>query len=256
VRLALYLEVSSIAPSSIAAGQLITNKRSFESMVLVEDGNFVVLSGLIEDRTTVSQQKVPLLGDIPFLGALFRYENRERTRTNTMVFLRPIIVRDESTSAALAVERYEYMRSQMIGSQLPDSLIFRDLNVAPLPSTSEPRQQQREPAPAAPAGQTVPPAPAAPAGPAVGTAPAQTATAPPPGTAQVVQVTTMPDVASGRRVQQELRNGGFDAYMESVRTSTGEIYRVRVAVDSSKRSLAETMTELRKLGYNPMTVQR
>jgi len=102
VRLALYLEVSSIAPSSLVAGQLITNKRSFDSVVLVEDGNYVVLSGLIEDKTNVSQQKVPLLGDIPFLGAFFRYETRERNRTNTMVFLRPIIVRDESTSAAIA----------------------------------------------------------------------------------------------------------------------------------------------------------
>jgi len=256
VRLALYLEVSSIAPSSIAVGQLITNKRSFESMVLVEDGNFVVLSGLIEDRTNVSQQKVPLLGDIPFLGALFRYENRERTRTNTMVFLRPIIVRDESTSAAIASERYEYMRTQMADARVPDNLIFRDLNIAPIPPSPEPRLQQPEPAP--PLG-AAPPEPAAPPSDRPGSgAPAGQAAAAAPGAPamQVLQITAMPDIASGRRIQQDLRNAGFDAYLEPVRTSTGEVYRVRVAVDGATRSVAEVMSDLRKLGYNPLAIQR
>ena len=235
VRLALYLEVSSIAPSSLVAGQLITNKRSFDSVVLVEDGNYVVLSGLIEDKTNVSQQKVPLLGDIPFLGALFRYENRERNRTNTMVFLRPIIVRDESTSAAIANERYEYMRTQMADARVPDNLIFRDLNVAPIPPTPQP-----------PAAAAAPPSDAAPA------SPAPIAPAP----LQVLQITTMPDLAGGRRYQQELRNAGFDAYLEPVRTSTGEIYRVRVAVDTSKRTVADAIAELKRYGYNPIPVQR
>jgi cell division septation protein DedD len=73
---------------------------------------------------------------------------------------------------------------------------------------------------------------------------------------QVLQVTTMPDLASGRRVQQDLRGAGFDAYLEPVRTSTGEIYRVRVAVDASKRSVADTLSELKRLGYQPIAVQR
>jgi general secretion pathway protein D len=256
VRLALYLEVSSIAPSSLVAGQLITNKRSFESMVLVEDGNYVVLSGLIEDKTNVSVQKVPLLGDIPFLGALFRYENRERTRTNTMVFLRPIIVRDESTSAALAAERYDYMRTQMIDARAPDSLIFRELNITPIspapaptlpPPASPPATQ---PAPPSSVPPSAAPA-AAPPPPVAGVAPAGPAPA-----LQVLQVTTMPDLASGRRIQQDLRGAGFDAYLEPVRTSTGEIYRVRVAVDASKRTVAETTSELKRLGYQPIAVQR
>ncbi|MCU0764495.1 MAG: type II secretion system secretin GspD [Burkholderiaceae bacterium] len=254
VRLALYLEVSSIAPSSLVAGQLITNKRSFDSVVLVEDGNFVVLSGLIEDRTNVSQQKVPLLGDIPYLGALFRYENRERNRTNTMVFLRPIIVRDETTSAAIANERYEYMRTQMADARLPDTLVFRDLNVAPIPPvgvgiappTTTGRMGEAPP-PAAP-----PPAAPPPAAPPVAALPPAT----PPGTVQVLQITTLADLASARRLQQELRSAGFDAYLETVRTSTGEIYRVRVAVDTAKRTPAEATAELRRLGYSPIPVQR
>lgn len=262
VRLALYLEVSSIAPSSLVAGQLITNKRSFDSVVLVEDGNFVVLSGLIEDRTNVSQQKVPLLGDIPFLGALFRYETRERNRTNTMVFLRPIIVRDESTSAAIATERYEYMRTQMADARVPDTLIFRDLNVAPIPPAAA---RSAQPPAAAPSGETTP-APAAPlvippvsapppsVPPGGGTAAALAS--PPAGAVQVLHITTMPDLAGGRHFQQELRNSGFDAFIEPMRTSTGEIYRVRVAVDTAKRTLDDAIAELKRLGYNPIPVKR
>ncbi len=265
VRLALYLESSSISPASVAAGQLITNKRSFESVVLVEDGNFVVLTGLIEDRTTTTTEKVPLLGDIPFLGALFRYENRDRNRTNLMVFLRPIIVRDESTSAALAMERYEYMRAQVAGSRLPDNLIFRDLNVPTMPEPPSSQLKPREPAAVAP-DPSVPPQPApvpsapatpsSPTGPAGSTAPGQFAAAPPVNLAQVLQVTVMPDLDSARRIQQELRSAGFDAYLDPMRTSTGEIVRVRVKVDGATRTSAETVAELRKLGYNPMPVQR
>jgi general secretion pathway protein D len=263
VRLALYLEVSSISPSSLVAGQLITNKRSFESVVLVEDGNYVVLSGLIEDQTNISQQKVPLLGDIPFLGWLFRYENRERNRTNTMVFLRPIIVRDEATSAAIATERYEYMRTQMAEARVPDDLIFRDLNVAPIPPAvprDAPAMLPPETA-AAPAAAPVPPppqpapVPSAPAPTAPGAGPPALAAAP-ASDVQALHITTMPDIAGGRRFQQELRNAGFDAYLEPVRTSTGEIYRVRVAVDTSRRALADAMAELKRLGYSPIPVQR
>jgi general secretion pathway protein D len=277
VRLALYLEVSSVAPAT-ASGQLITNKRSFESVVLVEDGNFVVLSGLIEDRSSVTQEKVPLLGDLPLIGNFFRYENRDRRRTNTMVFLRPIIVRDEGTSTALAAERYDYMRAQLAGSQPADSLVFRDLNVAPLPPAPEPSAKQRgaapagEPAPApatpvpvpapapqgeAPPAATPPPvATAPPAAPASGAYAASAETAKPAGTVHLLQVAALTDIAAGRRMQQDLRQAGFDAYWESVRTSTGEIVRVRIAVDSARRSLADTVAELKKLGYNPVQVQK
>ncbi len=100
VRLAIYQELSSIQNTLTAAqGGIITNKRSFESSVLVEDGNIVVLGGLIEDRIDNSQSSVPVLGDIPLVGGLFRYENRGRRKTNLLVFLRPYVVRDEVTSS-------------------------------------------------------------------------------------------------------------------------------------------------------------
>jgi cell division septation protein DedD len=73
---------------------------------------------------------------------------------------------------------------------------------------------------------------------------------------QVLQIATLPDLAGGRRYQQELRSAGFDAYLEPVRTSTGEVYRVRVAVDTGKRALADALAELKRLGYQPIAVQR
>ena len=135
VKLAIYLEVSSIAPTTVQ-GQIVTNKRSFESNVLVDDGNFVVLSGLIEDSSTDNDSRVPLLGSIPLIGWLFRYETRQRTKTNTMVFLRPYVVRDEATSSSLALDRYDYMRSQLATAQKPDNLIFRGFEGRDLPLPS------------------------------------------------------------------------------------------------------------------------
>ena len=136
VRLAIYQELSSIQNTLTAAqGGIITNKRSFESSVLVEDGNIVVLGGLIEDRTDNSKSSVPVLGEIPFVGGLFRYENRGRRKTNLLVFLRPYVVRDESTSSSLALDRYDYIRGQVAAGTLPDTMVFRDLQGRQLPPT-------------------------------------------------------------------------------------------------------------------------
>ncbi len=136
VRLAIYQELSSIQNTLTAAqGGIITNKRSFESSVLVEDGNIVVLGGLIEDRTDNSRSQVPVLGDIPVVGGLFRYENRGRRKTNLLVFLRPYVVRDESTSNALALDRYDYIRGQVADATRPDNFIFRDLQARQLPAS-------------------------------------------------------------------------------------------------------------------------
>ena len=97
VRMTIFQESSSlsdkVAPGTTSAGPS-TNKRSIESTVVVDDGEIIVLGGLIEDKYTETNNKVPLLGDIPVLGALFRSQNRQKTRTNLMVFLRPIVMRD------------------------------------------------------------------------------------------------------------------------------------------------------------------
>ncbi len=136
VRLAIYQEFSSIQNTLTAAqGGIITNKRSFESSVLVEDGNIVVLGGLIEDRVDNSKSQVPVLGDVPIVGGLFRYENRGRRKTNLLVFLRPYVVRDEGTSSSLALDRYDYIRGQVAAGTLPETMVFRDLQGRQLPAT-------------------------------------------------------------------------------------------------------------------------
>jgi general secretion pathway protein D len=111
VKLQIFQEVSSVDPKSLgSATGLITNKRSIESTVLVEDGGIVVLGGLLQDEYGGNQDKVPGLGDVPVLGNLFRSEKRSRKKTNLMVFLRPVVVRDARQSENLALDRYEWMR--------------------------------------------------------------------------------------------------------------------------------------------------
>ncbi|MDT7928229.1 type II secretion system secretin GspD [Tepidimonas sp.] len=111
VKLQIFQEVSSVDSKSLgSATGLITNKRSIESTVLVEDGGIVVLGGLLQDEYGGNQDKVPGLGDVPVLGNLFRSEKRSRKKTNLMVFLRPVVVRDARQSENLTLDRYEWMR--------------------------------------------------------------------------------------------------------------------------------------------------
>ena len=111
MRLAIYQELSSIQNTLTAAqGGIITNKRSFESTVLVEDGNIVVLGGLIEDRTDNSRSSLPILGRIPD-WVIYLVTKTVAAKDHLLVFLRPYVVRDESTSSALALDRYAYPRA-------------------------------------------------------------------------------------------------------------------------------------------------
>ncbi len=120
VRMAIFQESSSVsdkvAPGTSNAGPS-TDKRSIESTVVVDDGAILVLGGLIEDKFTEKKSKVPLLGDIPFLGQLFRSESRTKERTNMMVFLRPIVMRDADSANKLSLDRYDLMRARQQGAQ-------------------------------------------------------------------------------------------------------------------------------------------
>jgi general secretion pathway protein D len=108
IRLAIYEEVSRVQDTTNAAG-IITNKRSLESTVLVDDGQIVVLGGLIQDSFTDNSNKIPYAGDIPVAGALFRYDTRQRTKTNLMVFLKPTIVRSGAATSSVTADRYDYI---------------------------------------------------------------------------------------------------------------------------------------------------
>jgi general secretion pathway protein D len=111
VRLQIYQEASAVRDATPAGP--VTDKRSIESMVLVDDGQIVALGGLVQDEVRSGIEKVPLLGDIPLLGYLFRYETRKHTKTNLVVFLRPVVLRDGVAHSKASAERYR----QMIGEQ-------------------------------------------------------------------------------------------------------------------------------------------
>jgi general secretion pathway protein D len=121
VKLKIFQEVSSVTRDKalVQSADIITNKRSLESTVLVDNGQIVVLGGLIQDDQQAALDKVPLLGDIPYLGALFKYETRNRKRTNLMVFLRPVVLKDEKAAASITADRYEYIRNLQGDMKLP-----------------------------------------------------------------------------------------------------------------------------------------
>ncbi len=124
VKMAIFQEVSSVDPASVnSASGLITNKRSIESNVLVEDGSIIVLGGLLRDEYAGNEDKVPGLGDVPLFGNLFKSESRSRKKSNLMVFLRPVVVRDAAATNALSLDRYESMRTQQQQGQPPPSTL-------------------------------------------------------------------------------------------------------------------------------------
>ncbi|MFZ6640682.1 type II secretion system secretin GspD [Undibacterium sp. TC4M20W] len=116
VKLAIYQEVSSVDDTTNAAG-IITKERSITTNVLVDDGQIIALGGLIEDSTTDGGEKVPGLGDLPLIGNLFKYQTSKRSKTNLMVFLRPTVIRNAEQSNNISVDRYDYMRTQIVPSK-------------------------------------------------------------------------------------------------------------------------------------------
>jgi general secretion pathway protein D len=142
LRLEIEQEVSNIADSVAGAADIVTNKRSIKTNVMVDDGQVVVLGGLIEEKVSESIQKVPFLGDIPFLGALFRSKTADVTRTNLMVFIHPVILRDAAITESYTNSKYNYIRAlqmqqdedgvnMMIGKQHPVLPVVEQFTVAP-----------------------------------------------------------------------------------------------------------------------------
>ena len=111
VKLQLKQEASNIAGSA-SSGEIITNKRSIETTVLADDGEIIVLGGLVEQTRSLSESKVPLLGDLPAVGNLFKSRGDNVTKTNLMVFIRPTIVRDTADAKLTTVQKYRYLQAQ------------------------------------------------------------------------------------------------------------------------------------------------
>ena len=137
VKLTIFQEVSSVDYTKASTIGLITNKRSIESNVLVEDGSVIVLGGLLSDTFSGTKSQVPGLGDIPGFGWLFRNESRTRSKANLMVFLRPIVVRDASATEALSNNRYQQMMGVQNNSQPSRNLLLDTGGAAKLPPINE-----------------------------------------------------------------------------------------------------------------------
>lgn len=132
IKLAIYQEISAVKDKTLAAG-IITSKRSIETNVLVDNGQVVVIGGLIEDGFSDGEDKVPGLGDIPIIGNLFKTQSRKRTKTNLMIFLRPIIVTDAKASSLLTQDRYDGIRNLQEISQPTSSWILPNTGAPVLP---------------------------------------------------------------------------------------------------------------------------
>ncbi len=136
VKMAIYQETSAISPTVNTAG-LITSKRSIDTNVLVDDGQIVVLGGLIDDNLQDNEEKVPGLGDIPILGNLFKYRSRTHSKTNLMVFIRPTVVRNNEQSVDLASDRYEYIRAAQRDNKPDDTLLMPNMDAPLLPELKD-----------------------------------------------------------------------------------------------------------------------
>ena len=159
VRMQIFQESSSVsdkvAPGTSNAGPS-TDKRSIETSVVVDDGSILVLGGLIEDKYNETKSKVPLLGDIPYIGGLFRSETRKKTRTNLMVFLRPVVMRDGASASELSLDRYDLIRGIQQNSQ-PRKSVVMPINETPvLPPARRVEQAQPLTPPGLPASAPVP----------------------------------------------------------------------------------------------------
>jgi len=158
LRLEIEQEVSSIADSVAGASDLVTNKRSIKTNVMVDNGQVVVLGGLIEENIRESEQKIPLLGDIPVLGALFRSNTGDVEKTNLMVFIHPVILRDAAVTNLYTNNKYNYIRSLQLGQDEDGVNLMPDTHHPALPVIEEFAGVSTSPAaPAGPSAETAPP---------------------------------------------------------------------------------------------------
>lgn len=151
VKMDIFQEISTVTapPPGVSASDIITNKRSVETKVLVDDGATVVLGGLIEDTTSDTEARVPFLGRIPLLGALFRSNERTKRKTNLMVFLKPTIIRTVDDHYRVTTDRYNYIRAQSRETERERSDQLERFRPAPPPPPKPappPEKEKTEPA--------------------------------------------------------------------------------------------------------------
>ncbi len=281
VKLDIYQEVSSIDEQTSGAAGIVTNKRALDTSILVDDGQIMVLGGLMEDSVSNGTEAIPGLGSLPVLGNLFRYDKRQRVKTNLMVFLRPYVIRDANASRGLTLDRYNFMRLQqgrarpMAHGLLPDTGA-PVLPPADVPSLRTPRSAPEvdlrpqswehtrdQPPPPTATASAVRQAPAAPPPPP----PTQRSRLPAGVTVEsdpaalyggandkltVVQFADVKTEQDALRIVQRVRVSGIGAYI--VGGPGGEGAMVRVDVPRDPQAVDNAVAVLRELGYRPELV--
>ncbi|MDP4072907.1 type II secretion system secretin GspD [Acidovorax sp. A1169] len=249
VKMSIYQEVSKIDRATLSdVNGPTTSKRSIESNVVVDDGNIIVLGGLLEDSYSQGEDKVPVMGDLPLVGGLFRSENRTRNKTNLMVFLRPVVVRDAATSEALMADRYDAIRGLQQVTQPASSLPLRSISGAPvlpeLPQRSAPATRV-QPAPLQDLVTPVQPAPRlTPAGVPISEAPVPAAATAP---TYYVRAGVFGDDSASQAALARLRNSALPISEQPVDTSQGPRTSVRVGPYHNPASADSAAAMVREL---------
>lgn len=280
VKLDIYQEVSSIdqASSSETTG-IVTNKRAIDTSVLVDDGQIIVLGGLLEDSVTTTTSAVPGLSEIPILGALFRYDSRSRTKKNLMVFLRPYVVRDKRDSANVTVNRYDYMRRLQSQAQPGKHWLLPDMQ-APLlppanvqavggadydmrpealattmrrepPTTVQTFAVRQLPQPFGGSDPSLPIRASLPLGVSIATDPSALYAEKESNTT-VLQFASVQDEAEANRIVQRVRTSGLNAYSQVGPGGQGYVVRTELARDATTVDTAVAL--LKELGFRPELV--
>ena len=275
VKMAIYQEVSKIDASTLKdTNGPTTSKRSIESNVVVDDGNIIVIGGLLEDSYSQAEDKVPVMGDIPVVGALFRSENRSRKKTNLMVFLRPVVVRDTVTSDALMADRYESIRALQQVVQPASNPVMRSVSGAPIlpPLEPRPRAEAPTPAPAAPVEvpaplmpqQVVPPpvVTPAPAAAPVSAAPMPQATEPAAQAEQALPPTYFVNVGifandkTATDAMNKLRKAALPMNVQTVNTNRGNRTRVQVGPFNTQQAADKAAVSVRALALEADVIRQ
>lgn len=278
VKLDIYQEVSSIDETNTTASGVVTNKRAIDTSVLLDDGQIMVLGGLMEDSVSSNRDAVPLLGSIPILGSLFRYDSRQRSKTNLMVFLRPYVIRDAHAGRGLTQDRYDFMRSAQSRVQPGNTPLLAGLVAPILPPAGVPvagarpavdlrpeqwgqtRQQEAPPTDVAIQQRERPQAPAPGTSAVHSRLPANVGVtgdpavlyATPDGNKTVVQVADVQQQADAERITRRVRISGLQAYI--VLGPGGGSHAVRVDLPRDARAVDTSIELLRELGYRPELV--
>ncbi|PIF28899.1 general secretion pathway protein D [Acidovorax sp. 56] len=275
VKMAIYQEVSKIDASTLKdTNGPTTSKRSIESNVVVDDGNIIVIGGLLEDSYSQAEDKVPVMGDIPVVGALFRSENRSRKKTNLMVFLRPVVVRDTVTSDALMADRYESIRALQQVVQPASNPVMRSVSGAPILPPLEPRPRAEAPAPA-PATPVEVPAPLmpqqvvpppvvtpAPAAAPVSAAPMPQATEPAAQAEQALPPTYFVNVGifandkTATDAMNKLRKAALPMNVQTVNTNRGNRTRVQVGPFNTQQAADKAAVSVRALALEADVIRQ